>query len=164
MTLTGSVHAINVSDGGVPKLNVDEVAVSETGLAGDRQRDLVHHGGHDRAVCLFGLELIELLRAEGHPIEPGSTGENLTLTGVDWAKLNSGCKLLFEGGVALQVTGPAPPCRHIAQSFLHGEFERLHPGLHPGQARLYTRVLKTGQLSVGESFRIDRSDHSRTSS
>ena len=55
------VHQINVSDGGVPKRPVWEAKISERGWSGDRQRNLKFHGGPDRAVCLYSLELIERL-------------------------------------------------------------------------------------------------------
>ena len=71
------VHQINVSDGGVPKLPVLEATVSNKGVDGDRQRNLKFHGGPDRAICVYSLELIEQLQEEGHPIDPGSSGENL---------------------------------------------------------------------------------------
>ena len=57
----------------------NESAVAVNGVEGDRQRNRMVHGGPNRAVCLYSLELIEALRAEGHPIVPGSIGENLTL-------------------------------------------------------------------------------------
>lgn len=56
------VHQINLSDGGVPKLPVWEASVGKEGLSGDRQRNLKFHGGPDRAVCLYSLELIERLQ------------------------------------------------------------------------------------------------------
>jgi len=87
------VHQINVSDGGVPKLPVLEAVIATTGVLGDRQRNLKYHGGPDRAVCLFSQELIERLQDEGHSIEAGSSGENLTLAGLDWEKLKLGARL-----------------------------------------------------------------------
>jgi MOSC domain-containing protein YiiM len=81
--MRGRVARLNVSDGGVPKLPVAEARLTPTGLVGDRQRFPLIHGGPDRALSLFSLEIIERLRAEGHPIEPGSTGENLTVAGLD---------------------------------------------------------------------------------
>lgn len=80
----GSVHAVNVSSGGVPKRRVLSAVVGREGLEGDRQADRRHHGGPERAVTLFSLDLIRALQAEGHPIAPGSIGENLTLEGVRW--------------------------------------------------------------------------------
>ena len=55
------VHQINISDGGVPKFPVLEAKITQHGLDGDRQRNLKVHGGLERAVCLFSLELIEHL-------------------------------------------------------------------------------------------------------
>ena len=74
---------VNVSDGGVPKLPIAEGEVTSTGIVGDRQRDTEHHGGPQRAICLLAAERIEALQAEGHPIVPGGTGENITTRGID---------------------------------------------------------------------------------
>src|SRR5438093_13621252 len=84
------VHQISVSNGGVPKLPVPEARVTVEGVSGDRQRSPKIHGGPDRAVCLYSLEAIDKLQAEGHPIRPGPSGEHLTLRGVDWAALEAG--------------------------------------------------------------------------
>ena len=80
------VYQINVSDGGVPKHPVLEAVISKTGVEGDRQQNLKFHGGPDRAVCLYSQELIERLQDEGHSIEAGFSGENLTLAGLEWEK------------------------------------------------------------------------------
>ena len=39
---------------------------------------------------MFSDEIITLLQKEGHPIKPGSTGENLTIKGLDWTKMKEG--------------------------------------------------------------------------
>ena len=39
----------------------------------------IFHGGPERALCLFSLERILELQAEGHPIFPGAAGENITI-------------------------------------------------------------------------------------
>ena len=71
------VHQINVSDGGVPKYSVFEAKIDKEGLDGDRQRNLKVHGGPDRALCLFSLELIERLQDEGHSIDSGYNSESV---------------------------------------------------------------------------------------
>jgi MOSC domain-containing protein YiiM len=129
--LSATVHAINVSDGGVPKLARASVAVRRSGIAGDRQRDLEYHGGPERAVSLYPLELIEALRGEGHPIAPGTIGENLTLAGLDWAALRPGVRLEI-GEVTVQLTADAPPCTNIAGSFKGGIFKRVSQKAYPG--------------------------------
>ena len=62
------VHQISISGGGVPKGAVPEAEVRAGGIDGDRQATPKIHGGPDRAVCLFSLEVIQALQAEGHPI------------------------------------------------------------------------------------------------
>ena len=65
MSVKGRVVQINVSPGGVPKLPVASARVTLEGLEGDGHRDLEHHGGPERALCLFALEQIRALQAEG---------------------------------------------------------------------------------------------------
>ena len=84
------VCQISVSDGGVPKRPVLEAVITKAGVEGDRQQNLKFHGGPDRAVCLYSLELIERLQDEGHSIDAGSSGENLTISGLEWEKLKPG--------------------------------------------------------------------------
>ena len=148
-----SVHSINTSDGGVPKLPRASCLVRASGLEGDRQRDLEYHGGPERAVSLYSLERIEALRAEGHPIAPGTIGENLTLAGLDWEALRPGLQLEI-GDALIQLTSHAAPCRNIAGSFKDRVFTRVAEKAHPGWSRFYARVLKEGTLRVGDVVRI----------
>ena len=91
--MDGRIFQLNRSDGGVPKLAVREAFLTTEGLEGDRQRDLRYHGGPERALCLFALERIMELQAEGHPIFPGAVGENVTVVGLDWSQLKPGARL-----------------------------------------------------------------------
>jgi MOSC domain-containing protein YiiM len=151
---TGRVVQINVApDGGVPKRPVHAALLTALGVAGDRQLDLKHHGGPDRAVCLFGQECIDALVAEGHPIVPGSAGENLTIAGLVWADLRDGDRLAVGEVAVLEISGPAPPCTTIAGSFTDGEFTRISAKLHPGWSRLYARVLTPGLVREGALVR-----------
>ena len=149
----GVVHAINVSNGGVPKLPRESCFVGVNGLEGDRQRDLRYHGGPERAVCLYSLDLIRALQAEGHSIEPGSIGENLTVTDVDWARMVPGTQVEV-GAVVLQLTDYAAPCSNIARSFERRQYARVNQKVHAGWSRLYARVLTEGTLRVGDALRI----------
>ena len=80
--MDGRVHQVNISPGGVPKHSVDRAWVGAMGLDGDAHQHRYVHGGPHRAVSLLGIEAIERVQADGHPIEPGSVGENLTTTGL----------------------------------------------------------------------------------
>ncbi len=150
------VHQINVSDGGVPKLPILEATVREQGLEGDRQRNLIYHGGPDRAVCLFSLELIERLQDEGHPIDPGSSGENLTLAGVDWEVMKPGVRVTVGPEVELEVTDFTTPCRHNARWFRDEEFLRISQKINPGWSRVYAKVRRSGVVRPGDAVMIEQ--------
>lgn len=148
--MTGRLESINVSAaGGVPKRPVPRAAIGAGGVEGDRQRDRRHHGGPERAVSLFSAEVIAALGAEGHPIAPGTTGENLTVSGVPWREVVPGAELRV-GPVRLVVTSYTVPCGKIAASFSDGDSERISQELHPGWSRVYARVLEPGSVRVGD--------------
>ena len=65
--MKGRIVQINVSPGGVPKTPVASAHVGVLGLEGDAHRDTEHHGGPERAVCVYAMEAIRALEAEGHP-------------------------------------------------------------------------------------------------
>ena len=148
------IHQINLSDGGVPKLPVHKVEITPLGLAGDRQANTKHHGGPMRALCLYALERITALQGEGHPILPGSTGENLTLTGLDWTQVIPGTRLLLGDEVIVEITKYTLPCAKIAGSFIDGEIDRMDQEQYPGWARVYAKVLVPGRLHTGDSVYI----------
>lgn len=151
--MSGRIFQINRSGGGVPKVPVREVAIGALGLEGDVQSHKKFHGGPDRAVCVYSLEVILALQAEGHPIYPGSVGENLTVSGLDWAAVVVGSRFEIEDGVVLEVTRYTEPCKQIAASFMK-TFRRIDQRKHPGWSRVYTRVLRDGVVRVGRPVRI----------
>ncbi len=148
------VHQINVSDGGVPKYPVLEAVVTSDRVQGDRQRSLKVHGGRDRAVCLFSLELIESLQEDGHSIVPGSSGENLTLAGVQWATLAPGDRMQIGPDVQLEITNYTAPCELNACWFDDGDYTRVSQKKHPGWSRLYAKVLREGLVRPGDAVEI----------
>ncbi len=145
----GQVVAINRSDGGVPKSQVSEALITESGIDGDRQANPQVHGGPERAVTIFSLEVIQALAREGHPIGIGTTGENLTVSHLDWSLISPGTQLAV-GPVRLQVTKMATPCFKIKDSFGNQDESRISPQLHPGWSRACARVLQTGVVRVGD--------------
>lgn len=145
---------INISKGSVPKRPVHEAEVTELGVVGDRQEHSEIHGGADRAICLFSLEKIIALQEEGHPIFPGSTGENLTITGVNWDEIKPNIQMAIGGEVVLEMTKPTQPCKQIRPSFSDENSNRILEDKMPGWSRYYARVLKTGKIKTGDKVRI----------
>lgn len=141
----GRLSAIHCSDGGVPKRPVDVGVVGRRGLQGDRQGERRHHGRPFQAVCLWSAEVIDALRAEGHPIGPGDAGENLTLSGLDWTALRSGLWLEI-GSVRCRLSVPAEPCSKISRWFADGRSTRIDHERHPGFSRWYAWVERVGTV------------------
>ncbi|HVF87250.1 MAG TPA: MOSC domain-containing protein [Pyrinomonadaceae bacterium] len=152
--MEGRIFQLNVSNGGVPKLPVREALLTPSGLEGDRQAHPLIHGGPERAVCLYALERILELQAEGHPICPGSIGENVTVVGLDWSALEPGTRLSLGDEALVEITSYTKPCKTIAASFLSRSFDRVSQKTHPGASRLYAQVLRPGRLVVGQAVRV----------
>ncbi|MBI2817584.1 MAG: MOSC domain-containing protein [Acidobacteria bacterium] len=145
----GRIVSINRSDGGVPKLQVHQAMITESGLEGDRQANSKIHGGPDRAVLVYSWEVIEALAREGHPIGIGTTGENLTVAQLDWNLVVPGVELRV-GDARLLVTKMAAPCFEIKGSFTHEDQTRISEKLNPGWSRACTRVVQSGMVRVGD--------------
>ena len=152
--MPAKIIQINVrAQGGVPKLPVASAKLGFERVEGDKQLDLRNHGGPTRAVCLYALEIIEQLRAQGHPIEPGWTGENLTVSGLDWSQMVPGVRLQI-GAAQIELTSYANPCKHISSAFLESDFNRIHQKKYPGWSRVYGRILVEATVSEGDEITV----------
>jgi MOSC domain-containing protein YiiM len=136
------------------KLSVPSARVTELGLEGDLHRDLENHGGPERALCIFALEQIRILQAEGHDVSPGAIGENLTVEGLDWERVGPGSHLELGAGVLIEVTRYTFPCFNIKKNFADGDVSRVSQKRHPGSSRVYARVLQGGTVNQGDPVRL----------
>jgi MOSC domain-containing protein YiiM len=152
--MTGRIVQINVSPGGVPKRAVPVARVTLAGMAGDGHRHRALHGGPDRALCLYSIERIDALRAEGHPIEPGALGENLTIGGLDWPRVRPDDVFRIGEAVVIQITRFTAPCANVRRAFLDGAYARVSEERYPGWSRVYARVLAPGTIAPGD--RVER--------
>lgn len=153
-TQEGTVVQLNVSDGGVPKKPVEVAEVGDRGLVGDRQASRQHHGRPLQALCLWSAEVIGALRAEGHPIEPGLAGENVTLAGIDWTTIQPGAQLLI-GDVLAEISAWSTPCVKNAPWFVDGDFRRMDHDRHPGWSRAYAWVREPGTIRPGDKVIVE---------
>ena len=151
--MTAKVTALHTSNGGVPKLPVVVLTVTKDGCIGDKQNDRKHHGGPNKAVCLFLEEIIEELALEGHPIAAGTTGENVLIRGIPRYDLNPGVVLKFPD-VDLAITQDAPPCRTIIGSFSDNDFNLISHKKFPNRTRWYAKVLREGTISVDDVVKV----------
>ena len=155
----GQIVSINVSHpGGVPKRPIDRTVITTRGLIGDGQRTKEPvHGGPEKAVCLFGVEQIRRVNADGHHLYPGAIGENLTLSGLDLGGLASGDQLRIgdpASGPIIQLSDPAAPCKNIAGSFEDWRIARVSHKVRPEDSRWYARVLREGPVVSGDPIEL----------
>ena len=149
--MSAVVHSINIStQGGVPKLPIDKAEIKFEGVEGDfnRFRTEKINSISTRAVTLFSLEQIENLKREGHAIDVGTTGENITIEGVDWPTLEVGTRMMI-GEAMIELSEPTAPCSKIGKSFIDGAFSRIDHELELGWSRWSASVIEEGQVEIG---------------
>ena len=138
---------------GIFKLPVDgPAALTPLGLAGDAIVDTENHGGPDQAIYLFTLPDYAWWSAHvGRSLEPGTFGENLTLSDLDSASLNVGDRLRI-GRVLLEVTSPRIPCVTLAARMGDPAFvKKFRRAEKPG---VYCRVIEAGDVQTGDPVEL----------
>ena len=149
--MSAVVHSINIStEGGVPKLPIGKAKVNFEGVEGDfnKFRTEKKNSTGTRAVTLFSLEQIQKLKSEGHAIDVGTTGENITVEGIDWPTLEVGARMMI-GEAVIELSEPTAPCSKIGKSFIDGAFSRIDHELELGWSRWSASVIEEGQVEVG---------------
>ena len=154
--MSAVVHSINIStQGGVPKLPIDKAQIKFEGVDGDfnKFRTEKKNSTGTRAVTLFSLEQIEKLKSEGHAIDVGTTGENITIEGVEWPSLEVGARMMI-GEAMIELSEPTAPCSKIGKSFIDGAFSRIDHELELGWSRWSASVIEEGEVEVGNQVII----------
>lgn len=146
---SGTVAHLATSGGGVPKQSSERIEVGWSGVVGDVQADRSNHGRPWQALCLWSTEVIDGFRAHGDPLGPGLAGENITVTGLPWARVRPGSQLRI-GTVTCEVSAYAVPCRKNAPWFADRRFDRMHHR-HGPVSRVYAWVVEPGTIVVGDA-------------
>lgn len=147
-TRTGTVVAVCISNGGIPKMPLTECEIGPDGLAGDAHNHMKHIKP-ERAVSLQDIEILEQLRTEGYALDPGAAGENLTLSGVRVNGCAAGDRLRFSGGVVLELVAPRKPCYVL---------DAIDPRLKDdlvGRCGYMARVVTGGTIRPGETVSVE---------
>jgi len=151
----GRVAQINSGTGGVPKAAIESTWVNWPGLEHDVQATRKHHGRPYQALCLWSTEVIDALVSDGHGVFPGACGENITITGLDWAHVRPGTRLRI-GEVTCDVYAFATPCSQLKRWFVNGEFNTIHEDRRNGRIgpRVYATVVERGDIRTGDPAAI----------
>lgn len=136
---------------GIHKNPVSEpVFLSTLIFTGDGQGDLMHHGGVDKAVCVYPYEHYPYWERElGKPLHPGAFGENLTLRGLTENDVCIGDSFQI-GEAVVQVSQPRQPCFKL--SLIHERKEMPLLVQNTGYTGYYFRVLKEGMVDPSDQL------------
>jgi MOSC domain-containing protein YiiM len=141
---------ISTSNGGMPKLAVPQARVHRDGVGDDWQLNRKYHGGCDRAVCIFSVELYDWLRIEhGIDLQPGCVGENFTTTGLDLQAIEIGDRLRV-GECLIEITKVREPCKSLNQ---------WHPRLLKvivGRSGWLARVIEPAAVRAGDAIELQK--------
>jgi MOSC domain-containing protein YiiM len=131
---------------GINKKPVTEpIFLSFLHFDGDGQADLIHHGGKDKAVCVYPYDHYAYWEKElGRKLEAAAFGENLTVKGLEEEDVCVG-DMFQLGEAVVQVSQPRQPCYKLAKKY---NVEDLPLRVQKtGYTGFYFRVLKEGWVT-----------------
>jgi len=133
---------------------VGRIAVRGVNVHGDDQADRRVHGGPDKAVYAYAVEDYEWWANElGRPMEPGTFGENLTVSGVALGDAVIGTRWSI-GTVELEVAQPRQPCFKLGLRMGDADFvERFDDAERFGA---YLRIVREGDIGAGDEIAVVR--------
>lgn len=145
-------HQKDVSTGIFKTATDEALYLSYLNFEGDGQGDLVHHGGREKAVCVYPYEHYPFWENElKRSLEYGALGENLTIKGLLETDVCIGD--VFELGKAIvQVSQPRQPCYKL--TIRHGVPDMLLKVQQTGYTGFYFRVLAEGVVSKDDGLSL----------
>lgn len=138
---------------GIQKQPVDgPVFLSFLNFSGDGQADLVHHGGRDKAVCVYPYDHYAYWEHElERKLDVVAFGENLTVKGLLETEVCIGDTFQL-GEAVVQVSQPRQPCHKIAKKHRVNDLPlRVQ---NTGYTGFYFRVLKEGWVETQSRLQL----------
>lgn len=146
-------HAGRTLETGIYKKPVsNSVSITKIGLIGDHIVDRTVHGGEDQAVYLYSQDDNDWWSKKlKRTINPGTFGENLTVSSFSTDSLKIGDRLNING-VILEISAPRTPCYKLAEKMDDSKFVKIFAeAVRPGA---YARVIKEGDIKVGDEVTL----------
>lgn len=143
------------------KKPVQNAFLSKDGFHGDGVANTTHHGGMDRAVCIYPYEHYAHWEKEfGIQLPPAAFGENLTMTNMLEENIHIG-DIIRIGEAVVQVTQGRVPCNTIDRRLEMAPF--LKAMVTTGFTGYLCRVLQEGLVTVDDQAIVIESDSKRIS-
>jgi MOSC domain-containing protein YiiM len=141
---------------GLPKPSVPRLEITPAGAVGDHNNYRTEKlpGDLDQAILVITRDLLDQLRVEGWPVEPGDLGENVTVTGVPESALAPGTRLHI-GGVVLEISLACDPCTETyVLPYVGTERGPAFVRALTGRRGWYARVIQPGTIAPGDQVFI----------
>ena len=124
--------------------------LTKLGFEDDGVGDRKHHGGADKAVCVYSLDHYGYWKGIlGTPMPEAAFGENFSVTGLQEGEIHIGD--VFRAGSALvQVSQPRQPCSTLAARYGRSDFAKLVSD--SDRTGFYLKVLEEGKVKAGDSL------------
>ena len=137
------------------------VLLGRLGFEGDRQADLKHHGGPDKAALVYAWEHYAYwARILGYDPGPAFMGENLTVEGLTEETACIG-DVYRIGEALVQVSQPRVPCFKV--NIRSGRPDMLKLAMETLYTGYYLRVLEEGRVAPGDRIqRVSRPEGAPT--
>lgn len=133
-------------------LDKEEFYVDAEGLIDDTQSDKEHHGGVDKAVCVYSRKYYNYLEAKYNLELPECAfGENLTILDLDDSEVCLGDRFQC-GEVIFEVSQPRQPCWKISSVIGIKSLTSLI--VKEAKTGFYFRVLKTGIIRRSDELKL----------
>ena len=122
------------------------------GFEGDGVGDTKHHGGRDKAVCLYSFDHYPYWKdVLGITLPVAAFGENLTISGITEKDVCIG-DIFQIGSAVVQVTQPRQPCKTLAARYGRTDMAKLV--VDSGRTGFYCSVLGEGVVEKDSPFAL----------
>ncbi|MCH9812524.1 MAG: MOSC domain-containing protein [Epsilonproteobacteria bacterium] len=133
-------------------LHKNHYSVTHTGFTLDTQSDKQHHGGIDKAVCVYSQKYYHYLESKYNITLPlCAFGENLSIVGVDDSNICLGDQFIC-GSVLFEVSQPRQPCWKI--SSILGIKNLTATIVKEAKTGFYFRVIKEGVIKPTDRLEL----------
>ena len=149
-------HGKDIMTGMCKKPVAGPLLLTKLGFEGDGVGDRKHHGGEDKAVCVYSLDHFAYWRSVlGIEMPAAAFGENLSVEGLREGDVCIGDSFRI-GTAVVQVSQPRQPCGTLAARYGRNDLVKLVAD--SGKTGFYFRVLTEGQVRVGDPLALTERD------
>ncbi len=130
--------------------------LKKTGFDGNGVADLKHHGGYDKAVCVYSTNHYSYWEEVlGIKLPPAAFGENLSVSNISEDNICIGD--IFEAGTTIvQVSQPRQPCKTLAARY--GRSDLIKMVVDSGRTGFYFKVLREGKVKREDKLLLMEKD------